>query len=1107
MSNIIITQFLGHLESGSVMEPPIRFHQEKRSFVESSMEKCFNTNSPQSSKKLPGIKSYTFILTLLWTMCLSNVFANEILPEQKTTISSGCEYDYPPFCIVEENGYANGFSVELLRAALKVMNRDVTFQNGQWFEVKGMLERGEIDVLPLVGRTPERESIFDFTFPYMSLHGVIVVRKGNTNIFDLSDLKGRVVAVMEGDNADEFLRRSDYGLNIQTTATFNDALFELSEGTVDAVVIQRLLALQLIKEAGITNLQIINQTLEGLRQDFCFAVKEGDKEILAIINEGLAIVIANGTFSQLQRKWFASPAIPFGNHIIIGVARGLAPYSFLNENGIAVGYNVDLTNAIANVMHLNIEVKIAPFGELRKALEKGEIDAMPMYYSENRKDMVDFTSPYAMVHNAIFIRKDSPPIKTSYDLHGKKIIVVNGDIMHDWVIDNNITDELVTVSMESEALKLLDSGDFDCALMSQLSGLYWVSQFELDNIVTTGPLMFPSEICFAVKKGNTKLQNILSEGLATIGENGDHMQIRDKWLGVLIPIGVSKSTVFSYILYTAFLIFLIMVLVFIWTRALKRQVNLRTNELRESEDRFRMIIENAPVLINSFDENGKCVLWNNQCKKTFGWTINEINKQDVPLALFYPDPVVCNEVLKSVTSDPDKKFRERHPVTKEGKTLTTMWANFHLPGGQVFSLGHDITERKQAKEQTKLKDDQLRAIMEVSKDFIWLLDKDFNILYANRSGSELKIEDMIGKSIISFLPKDVQTKSRVHLENALECKDFYKYAVDINNADGSITNFENIAIPIKTNGEVIGLTVTSRDITERKKEEVNIAIQQEQLEKLVKERTSELESKNIKITESQSALAYLLGDMNEQSVLLQKTNQQLKMANKEMEAFSYYVSHDLRAPLRAIDGFTRILMEDYVVKLDNEGRRLGSVIQRNARKMGQLIDDLLTFSRSARNPMAISEIDMKNMAHAIYHEATSPEERQRINFSVDEIPYAEGDTTMMRQVWMNLITNAVKFSSKRKESLISISCSEDEDKLIYCIKDNGAGFNMKYKNKLFGVFQRLHSEKEFKGTGVGLALVQRIIHRHGGEIYAESEVDKGATFYFTLKKQLNKTKI
>ncbi len=228
----------------------------------------------------------------------------------------------------------------------------------------------------------------------------------------------------------------------------------------------------------------------------------------------------------------------------------------------------------------------------------------------------------------------------------------------------------------------------------------------------------------------------------------------------------------------------------------------------------------------------------------------------------------------------------------------------------------------------------------------------------------------------------------------------------------------------------------------------------------------------------------------------------LKSANKELEAFSYSVSHDLRAPLRAINGFTNILIEDYASKLDEEGKRLGTTINDNAKKMGKLIDDLLAFSRVGRASMTLTKIDMKGMANDIYQEATTAEERKRIKFSVADLPQAEGDTNLMRQVWMNLIKNAVKYSSKRKQAIISVTYNKEENKVIYCIKDNGAGFNMKYVDKLFGVFKRLHGEKDFKGTGIGLSLVQRIIKRHDGKVWAEGEVDKGASFYFSLPNKI-----
>jgi len=226
---------------------------------------------------------------------------------------------------------------------------------------------------------------------------------------------------------------------------------------------------------------------------------------------------------------------------------------------------------------------------------------------------------------------------------------------------------------------------------------------------------------------------------------------------------------------------------------------------------------------------------------------------------------------------------------------------------------------------------------------------------------------------------------------------------------------------------------------------------------------------------------------------------QLEEVNKELEAFSYSVSHDLRAPLRAVGGFTQMLLEGYESRLDDEGKRICSTISQSARDMGKLIDDLLAFSRAGRTAIQPSVIDMATLSRSVFFELTTPESRERIDFQVGSLPPAFGDPTLLRQVWINLISNAVKYSSKKKRAVIAVGAEADGGEIVYSIRDNGAGFDMRYKDKLFGVFQRLHSAKEFDGTGVGLALAHRIISRHGGRIWAEGEADQGAVFHFTIK--------
>jgi len=224
----------------------------------------------------------------------------------------------------------------------------------------------------------------------------------------------------------------------------------------------------------------------------------------------------------------------------------------------------------------------------------------------------------------------------------------------------------------------------------------------------------------------------------------------------------------------------------------------------------------------------------------------------------------------------------------------------------------------------------------------------------------------------------------------------------------------------------------------------------------------------------------------------------LEAANQELEAFSYSVSHDLRAPLRAISGFTQILVEDYSSYLDEQGRSVTATIQNNTCKMGQLIDDLLAFSRLGRTELSKSYVDLQDLVMECLQELQSSAPVSQIVTISNRLPQIHVDRAMIKQVLINLLSNAIKFSSQNDSPEVTVSCKMTSGLAVFSVSDNGVGFDMKYKDKLFGVFQRLHSQKEFEGTGVGLAIVQRIIDRHGGKVWAESAPDQGATFYFSL---------
>ncbi len=239
-----------------------------------------------------------------------------------------------------------------------------------------------------------------------------------------------------------------------------------------------------------------------------------------------------------------------------------------------------------------------------------------------------------------------------------------------------------------------------------------------------------------------------------------------------------------------------------------------------------------------------------------------------------------------------------------------------------------------------------------------------------------------------------------------------------------------------------------------------------------------------------------LNDELEQKVI--ERTAQLESVNKELGSFSYSVSHDLRAPIRAINGYSRILVEDYAEKFDADGTKVLYSIMHNSKKMGELIDDLLAFSKLGRKQVTVSEINMKALVNLVKEDLLFDDGDNIPQFNIKELPSAKGDQSLIKQVWINLISNAIKYSAYKPTTKIEIGAYEKNSQVVFYVKDEGAGFDMQYSDKLFGVFQRLHSQEEFEGTGIGLAIVQKIVHRHNGTVWAESTLNEGACFYFSL---------
>lgn len=467
-------------------------------------------------------------------------------------------------------------------------------------------------------------------------------------------------------------------------------------------------------------------------------------------------------------------------------------------------------------------------------------------------------------------------------------------------------------------------------------------------------------------------------------------------------------------------------------------------------------------------ENGKGT-WTEEVAKIHGLDPKDDTSKDIGLT-FYTD-----ESRERVSKAINEAIAKKRPYDLEleliAKDGTHKWVHTYgypvIQDNRVIRLRgsfQDITPRKESEKARIDSEQKYKAFFENSLDAMVLSNPQGDIFEVNQATCQLLgyQEDELKK----LKRSDLVDPNDENLDPFLERRRLHGVAVGelrFIRKDGNIVEVE-LSSAIFHDAE--GKEKTSmiiRDISSRKKAEQEIRQLNAELEERITERTA-----------------------------------QLRAVNKDLEAFAYSVSHDLRTPLRGINGLTQILQENYFDKLDDEGVRLTERIRANSLKMSTLIEDLLSFSRTSISEVRRSNIDMNMLVRNAIAEVGDKKAVSKAEIKLDKLPNVDGDSALLKQVWINLISNAIKFSSLKEKPTIEIHGYQQDSKCFYQIMDNGAGFNMLYADKLFAAFQRLHSDKEFQGTGAGLAIVQRILQKHGGEIWAKGEEGKGATFTFCL---------
>lgn len=505
----------------------------------------------------------------------------------------------------------------------------------------------------------------------------------------------------------------------------------------------------------------------------------------------------------------------------------------------------------------------------------------------------------------------------------------------------------------------------------------------------------------------------------------------------------------------------------------EKELKKSMQALYESEQLLSAIVENSTAVIYVKDLEGRYLLANRRFSELFHISQESLlGKTDYE---FFP-----KEMADAFRSMDVRTATAEHPLTEQEiaphddgpHTYISVKSALRHENGipyAIFGISTDITQIKTIEENLR------KSLREIS-DYKFALDESSIVAITDQKGVIKYVNDNFCK-ISKYDREELISQDHRIINSGYHPKEFIRnlwvtiangkiWRGEIKNKakDGTFYWVDTTIVPfLNEEGKPYQYLAIRSDITDRKKIENDLQQLNEELEEKVVNRTGQLQS-----------------------------------ANKELETFSYSVSHDLRAPLRIINGFSQILLEDHSQKLDEAGVKLIHRIMNSTRKMGMLIDNLLDFSRLGRSEIRMSNVNMNDLVKEVLEELKGGDTPVPARLKVKDLNSATGDINLLRHVWTNLISNAIKYSGKREDPVIEIGAFKQEKKTVYYVKDNGVGFDMKYKDKLFGVFQRLHYDSEFTGTGVGLALVQRIIMRHGGSVWAEGKENEGATFYFAL---------
>jgi PAS domain S-box-containing protein len=789
--------------------------------------------------------------------------------------------------------------------------------------------------------------------------------------------------------------------------------------------------------------------------------------------------------------------------IIVGVEEDYPPHAFRNERGQPTGFSIDLTRAVADVMGIPIEIRMGPWSEIREALAAGKIDAVAgMYYSEERSRTFAFSPPYTLTHHVAFARKGSPSISKEEELQGRSVIVMRGDIMHDYLLRKAITKDIVLVDTQADALRLLSSGKHDYALLAKLPGLYWVNKLHLANLVPTGPLLCPSEYCFAVNKNQSRLAGSFTEGLAILKQTSKYRELNDRWLGVYEPGSSWAYTLVKYLVPAAVSLGVLLGILVAWSTSLRRQVAAKTlqlqrelaerrqaeRELQQSEERLKNILQNTSEIIYTLSPAGVFTYVSPAWPRLLGHDLSEVVGQSFVLFVHPDELSSCQALLEKVLSRDDPRpsveFRVQHKNGEWHWYRSSGSCGKDQHGGQLcfIGVGENIDDRKQADNLLRRSHDELRASEEKYRAYInnsptgvFVTDLTGRYVEVNASACRLlgyAQEELTQMSIPDVLvPEDVPSAmeafqgilrdgSTVNAEYCFVRKGGSRFFMSVH------------AVKVRED-RVIGFCV---DVTERKRDEQSLRNYSEALQQV-----------------------------NEK---LEKACHKADAASRAKSEFLANMSHEIRTPMTAILGFADVLIEEEDMdRAPPERIEAIQTIRRNGEHLLHLINDILDLSKieAGKQVLDLQPSSPRQIVQEVIDTMKVRADAKGLpllaEFDGDLPEMVQTDPLRVRQILVNLVGNAIKFTEVgRVRIVVKRDCSPHGSGLRFDIIDTGIGIAQEHLAMLFRPFSQVDgsARRRFGGTGLGLVISKRLAGMLGGDITVSSVVGKGTTFSVSI---------